>query len=150
MENTIEYKGYVGQFSYEPGDEAFHGIVLGLRDVIHFQGTCVAELKQSLADSVDDYLAWCAEEGVAPEKPYTGKFVVRIAPDLHRRISMRAKAAGVSLNQWVADALLAQAGWEQGQIATSTPARVPGTHHLGRVRPLRMSAKAKGARKTFE
>ncbi len=108
MENTIEYKGYVGQFNYEPGDEAFHGIVLGLRDVIHFQGTCVAELKQALAASVDDYLAWCAEEGVAPEKPYTGKFVVRIAPDLHRMISVRARVNGVSLNQWVAEALSQQ------------------------------------------
>ena len=75
------------------------------RDVIHFQGTCVAELKESLQGSVDDYVAWCQEEGVTAEKPYTGRFVVRIAPDLHRKISVRAKATGVSLNQWVADAL---------------------------------------------
>ena len=109
MENTIEYKGYVGQFHYQAGDEAFHGIVLGLRDVIHFQGTCVAELKESLKDSVDDYLAWCQEEGVEPEKPYTGRFVVRIAPDLHRSISLRARSAGLSLNQWVAEALARQA-----------------------------------------
>ena len=117
MENTIEYKGYVGQFRYEEGDEAFHGIVLGLRDVIHFQGTCVAELKQSLAGSVDDYLAWCEEEGGTPEKPYTGRFVVRIAPDLHRTISVRAKAAGVSLNQWVAEALARRAGGERVEPA---------------------------------
>ena len=69
MENTIEYKGYVGHFRYEKGEEAFHGIVLGLRDVIHFQGTCLSELEQSLQDSVEDYLAWCAGEGVTPEKP---------------------------------------------------------------------------------
>ena len=105
MENTIEYKGYIGQFRYEDGDEAFHGTVVGLRDVIHFQGTCVSELRQSLEDSVEDYLAWCAEEGVTPEKPYTGRFIVRVAPDLHRTISTRAKTAGQSLNQWVAEAL---------------------------------------------
>ena len=99
MENTIKSKGYVGQFRYEEGDEAFHGIVLGLRNDVHFQGTCVTELKQSLAGSVDDYLAWCEEEGGTPEKPYTGRFGVRIAPDLHRTISMRAKAAGVSLTE---------------------------------------------------
>ncbi len=106
MRNTLEYKGYLGQFHYESGDENFHGIVLGLKDVIHFQGTCIAELKQSLQDSVEDYLRWCAEEGVEPEKPYTGRFVVRLSPDLHRQISLRARAAGVSLNQWVTDALI--------------------------------------------
>ncbi len=73
--------------------------------IYSFQGSCVAELKQSLQDSVEDYLRWCAEEGVEPEKPYTGKFVVRLSPDLHRRISLKARAAGVSLNQWVSDAL---------------------------------------------
>jgi len=106
MENTFEYKGYFGQFRYEPGDEAFHGVVVGLRDVIHFQGTCVAELRESFQDSVDDYLKWCEEEGSEPEKPFTGRFIVRISPDLHRRISLKAKLGGVSLNQWVAETLL--------------------------------------------
>jgi predicted HicB family RNase H-like nuclease len=105
MENTIEYKGYMGQIRYEPGDEAFHGAVIGLRDVIHFQGTCVAELRQSFQDSVDDYLQWCEEEGVSPEKPHTGRFIVRVSPDLHRRISVRAKLEGVSLNQWICETL---------------------------------------------
>jgi predicted HicB family RNase H-like nuclease len=105
MENTFEYRGYVGQFRYEPGDEAFHGTVVGLRDVVHFQGTCVAELRESFQASVDDYLQWCEEEGTEPEKPYTGRFIVRIPPDLHHKISVRAKVAGQSLNQWVADTL---------------------------------------------
>lgn len=109
MANMIEYRGYTGQFHYEEGDDNFHGTVLGLRDIIHFQGSCIAELRQSLQESIDDYLHWCEEEGIAPEKPYTGKFVVRLAPDLHRRISLQAKAAGVSLNQWVSDALLREA-----------------------------------------
>ena len=109
MENTLEYRGYIGQFHYEDGDEALHGIVLGLRDLIHFQGASIPELKESLKDSVDEYLRWCAEEGVAPEKPYSGKFVVRMSPDLHRRVSLRAKAAGMSVNQWVANALTREA-----------------------------------------
>lgn len=125
MENTIEYKGYIGQFSYEPGDEAFHGIVLGVRDVIHFQGKCVTELKQSLADSVDDYLAWCEAEGVAPEKPYTGRFLVRIAPELHRTLSVQAQAAGVSLNQWVATALARQSAGQEGEKTVSPALRPP-------------------------
>lgn len=105
MENTFEYKGYTGQFRYEQGDEAFHGTVIGLRDVVHFTGTCVAELRESFQGSVDDYLQWCEEEGVEPEKPYTGRFIVRMSPELHRKISAKAKAAGLSLNQWVAEEL---------------------------------------------
>jgi predicted HicB family RNase H-like nuclease len=64
MENTLEYKGYVGQFHYEQGDEAFHGTVLGLRDVIHFQGACVSELRESFQGSVDEYVQWCDEESM--------------------------------------------------------------------------------------
>lgn len=105
MKNRLEYKGYLGEFSYEEGDEEMHGTVLNLRDTIHFRGKSLADLRQSFQDSVEDYLAWCAEEGRPPEKPYTGRFVVRLDPDLHRRISVRAQASGMSLNQWVNQAL---------------------------------------------
>lgn len=105
MKNRLEYKGYLGEFSYEEGDEEMHGTVLNLREVIHFRGASLAELRQSLQASVEDYLARCAEEGRSPEKPYTGRFVVRLDPDLHRRISARAQASGMSLNQWVNQAL---------------------------------------------
>jgi predicted HicB family RNase H-like nuclease len=105
MDNTLKYKGYIGQFSYEEGDDAFHGTVLNLRDVIHFQGRSIDELRQSLVDSVEDYLAWCAAEGRPPEKPFTGKFIVRVPPELHRKVNAHAQAEGVSLNQWIADAL---------------------------------------------
>ena len=105
MDNVLEYKGYVGKFSYDEGDDAFHGTVLNLRDVIHFTGRSIAELRQSLQDSVDDYLAWCAQEGKTPEKPYTGKFVVRLSPELHRKIITLAQAEGLSLNQWVSETL---------------------------------------------
>ncbi len=105
MDNTLEYKGYTGRFSHEDGDEAFHGTVLNLRDVIHFQGRSIEELRQSLKDSVDDYLAWCAAEGRTPEKSFTGKFIVRLSPELHRKVSTRAQAEGTSLNQWITETL---------------------------------------------
>ena len=73
MNNTLEYKGYLGKFAYDQGDDAFHGTVLNLRDVIHFTGRSIDELRQSLQDSVEDYPAWCAQEGKTPEKPCTGK-----------------------------------------------------------------------------
>lgn len=105
MSNMLEHKGYLGQFSYDDGDDALHGTVLNLRDVIHFQGRSIDELRQSFRDSVDDYLAWCVEEGKVPDKPYSGKFIVRMDPALHRRASMQAQHMGKSLNQWVSDSL---------------------------------------------
>jgi predicted HicB family RNase H-like nuclease len=105
MDNTLKYKGYVGRFSYEEGDEAFHGTVLNLRDVIHFQGRSIDELRQSLRDSVEDYLAWCAAEGRTPEKPFTGKFILRLPPELHRKVTTRAQLEGLSLNQWITEVL---------------------------------------------
>ncbi len=105
MSNIFEYKGYLGQFGYEEGDEALHGTVLNIQDVIHFQGRSIDELRQSFQDSVDDYLDWCVEEGKSPEKPYSGKFIVRIDPGLHRKASIQAQRIGKSLNQWVHEAL---------------------------------------------
>lgn len=100
--NTMTYKGYEGLVTYDEDAELFHGEVLNLRDVITFQGQSVADLKQALADSVEDYLAFCKERGEEPEKPYSGQFVVRVEPPLHRAVVTAAKRAGVSLNKWIA------------------------------------------------
>ena len=70
--NTMSYKGYEALVSYDEDAELFHGEVINLRDVITFQGRSVDELKKALEDSVEDYLAFCAERGEAPEKPYSG------------------------------------------------------------------------------
>jgi len=105
MGNILKYEGYVGFFEYEPDDEAFHGLVVGINDVVHFAGSSVAELKQALADSVEDYLDACRSAGKQPEKPYSGKFIVRISPELHRRAELAAKARGKSLNAFASEAL---------------------------------------------
>ncbi len=103
--NALTYKGYVGIFDYTPGDEAFHGHVIGMRDMIHFTGTSIDELKKSLAQGVEDYLVMCAEEGVSPEKPYSGKIGLRLGADLHRLAATVAKAQGKSLNTWIVEAI---------------------------------------------
>jgi predicted HicB family RNase H-like nuclease len=90
----------------------FHGEVEDLRDVITFQGSSVQELKQAFAESVEDYLAFCKERGEEPEKPYSGQFVVRLEPPLHKAIAVAAKKAGLRLNRWVA-AVLEQAAGQQ-------------------------------------
>lgn len=101
----MEYKGYVGRVEYDDDAGLFHGEVINTRDVITFQGTTVAELRKAFRDSVEDYLAFCKQRGEEPEKPFSGQFVTRISPDLHRRISLAAAHSGKSLNAWVAEQL---------------------------------------------
>ncbi|MEW5771926.1 MAG: type II toxin-antitoxin system HicB family antitoxin [Thermodesulfobacteriota bacterium] len=104
MKNSLRYKGYLGVFEYDPDDRAFHGHVVGLRDMIHFTGRSVKELEQSLAGSVEDYLTFCAERNKTPERPYSGQFRLRLDPEDHRLIAQAAEARGQSLNAFVADA----------------------------------------------
>lgn len=103
--NTMRYKGYEAVVEFDEEAEIFHGEVINLRDVITFQGASVEELKQALADSVEDYLAFCAERGEEPEKPYSGQFVVRTDPGLHRQVASAARRAGTSLNKFVTSVL---------------------------------------------
>ncbi|WP_174062383.1 type II toxin-antitoxin system HicB family antitoxin [Agrobacterium larrymoorei] len=102
---VMHYKGYEAIIDFDEDAEIFHGEVINLRDVITFQGTSAAELKQALADSVEDYISFCKERGEEPEKPFSGQFVVRAEPQLHRAISTAARKDGVSLNKWVTSAL---------------------------------------------
>lgn len=105
--NMLTYKGYQGRFDYDSEADIFHGEVLHLTDVITFQGRSIDELKQALADSVEDYLEFCAQKGKIPEKSYSGKFNVRIAPEVHQRIALEAARDGISINSWVARVLSA-------------------------------------------
>lgn len=103
--SMMSYKDYYGVFEYDPEADIFHGEVINLSDVITFQGRSIDELKQAIEDSVEDYLEFCAEKGKKPEKPYSGRFNVRLEPELHQRIAMEAAASGKSLNGWVAEKL---------------------------------------------
>ena len=102
---VMHQQGYEALVEYDEEAELFHGEVLNLRDVITFQGRSVEELKRALADSIEDYLAFCAERGEEPEKPFSGQFVVRVDPGLHRAAASAARRAGLSLNKWVARTL---------------------------------------------
>lgn len=101
----MQYKGYLARVEFEDEDDAFHGEVLGLRDVVTFEGKTVDDLRQAFRDSVDDYLEFCKEIGREPERPSSGKFVVRVGPELHRNISVLASLEGKSLNAWVCEQL---------------------------------------------
>ena len=101
----MEYKGYLGTVEYDARSKIFHGDITNTRDVITFQGKTVNEIERAFKDSIDDYIAWCREEGTEPEKPYSGKFNVRLSPELHRQIAVLAKKMRVSLNSFVEKAI---------------------------------------------
>ena len=101
----MQYKGYTGKVEYDADANILHGEVLGIRDVVTFQAKSVDELQKAFRESVDDYLAFCRERGEQPDKPSSGKFVVRIDPELHRKANIAAASAGKSLNSLVAELL---------------------------------------------
>lgn len=101
----MEYKGYTAKVEFDSDANLFHGQVLDIRDVITFQGTSVDELWEEFRASVDDYLEWCKERGEEPDKPFSGRFVVRLSPELHRAVAVKAGLEGKSLNTWVSDVL---------------------------------------------
>ena len=103
----MEYKGYIGKVEFDDEAEIFHGEIINTRDVITFQGQSVAELTRAFRESVDDYLEFCKQRGEAPEKPFSGQFVTRIPPELHRQVNVAAVLAGKSLNAFVAEQLQA-------------------------------------------
>ena len=101
----MEYKGYFGKVEFDDEADIFYGEVINLRDIVTFQGETVTELRNAFRDSIDDYLDFCASRGEEPEKPYSGKFVVRVDPELHKTIFIEAKKTGKSINAWVSDNL---------------------------------------------
>jgi predicted HicB family RNase H-like nuclease len=105
----MKYKGYIGHVEYDDEAKIFHGEVIGLSDVITFQGNSVDELEQSFRDSVDDYLNWCKERKEKPEKTFSGVFNLRIPPELHAKLVFQAKELGLSLNAYVMEKLMASA-----------------------------------------
>jgi predicted HicB family RNase H-like nuclease len=108
MKNAMTYKDYVGTVEYSEEDKCLFGRIAGIRDIISYEGESVAEIRKAFEEAVDDYLAHCVTVGKEPNKPYSGKFVLRIDPALHARIAAKALIHGKSLNQYAVD-LLAKA-----------------------------------------
>ncbi len=103
--NTMTYRGYAARIAYSDEDSCFVGHIAGIRDVVGFHGESVAELRAAFEEAVDDYLATCARLGRAPQKPYSGKLLLRVDPVLHARAAMLAEAQGKSLNAWAQEVL---------------------------------------------
>jgi len=101
----LNYKGYTGQINYDDEMKILHGEVIDTRDVITFQGRSVDEVEKAFRDSVDDYLEFCNERSEEPDKPFSGKFILRMPPKLHHKFFLKANRSGKSLNKWVVETL---------------------------------------------
>ena len=103
--NTMTYKGYIGSVNYSDKDQVFFGKIEGINGLVNFEGESVKELTEAFHEAVDDYLAFCQDEGIEPDKSYTGVLNVRLTPAIHRQIAMLALQAGLSINAYIKDAL---------------------------------------------
>ena len=103
--NTMTYKGYIGSVNYSDKDQVFFGKIEGINGLVNFEGESVKELTTAFHEAVDDYLAYCEDEGLEPDTSYTGVLNVRLTPNIHRQIAMLALQAGVSINAYIKDAL---------------------------------------------
>ena len=110
----MEYKGYIARTEFDDEANIFHGEVINIRDVITFQGKSVDELRQAFEDSVEDYLAFCAERGEEPGQPFSGRFTVRLSPEQHRQAILAAEKAGKGIEVWAAEALARAASLGSG------------------------------------
>ena len=103
--NTMSYRGYTARIEFDERDNIFVGRVLGLRSIISFHGQTVEELRVQFATAMDDYVSDCQEQGISPEKPASGKLLLRVTPEIHSQALIKAQSTGKSLNQWATEAL---------------------------------------------
>ena len=102
---VMRWKNYVATIDYDPDMKMFHGRVVNANSVVTFYGKSAEELELEFKRSMEEYLAICKERGIAPDKPFSGRFNLRVTPEEHREFSAAAAANGKSLNTWAAEVL---------------------------------------------
>jgi len=105
MNDILQYKDYYASVHFSAGDEVFYGKILGINDLVSFEGSSVKELKKAFKEAVEDYLDTCIQVGKAPEKTYKGTFNVRVPSALHKEASLFAAIHNITLNEFVKTAL---------------------------------------------
>jgi len=103
--NTMRYKGYSARIEFDAQDRLFVGRIAGIRDIIGFHGATVDELEAAFHEAVNDYLKVCAKLKQSPEKPFSGRVMLRLDPELHAKAAAAAQLAGTSFNQWAAEVI---------------------------------------------
>lgn len=102
---AMTYKGYAAHIAYSDEDECFVGRVAGIKDIVTFHGESVSEIRAAFQEAIDFYLSTCAERGEQPNKPYSGKILLRLDPAIHAHIAMQAQVQGKSINQYASEVL---------------------------------------------
>lgn len=103
--NEMTYQNYSAKIEYDPVDKIFVGHIVGIRDIVGFHGTTVAELESAFHEAVDHYLEVCEKIGQEPQRSYSGKLTLRIPPEIHMAVATAAEINRKSINQWAADVL---------------------------------------------
>lgn len=107
MNNILEHRGYIGSVEFNADDKVFFGKILGIKDLVTFEGESVSELEQSFQDMIEDYLQTCKKLKKEPEKTYKGSFNIRISSEMHKQAAIIASRKNISLNNFIKFAL----GW---------------------------------------
>ena len=101
----MTYKGYIGSVAFSEKDNVFFGKIEGINGLVNFEGESVKELTEAFHEAVDDYLAYCKDESIEPDKSFSGVLNVRLTPAIHRQIAILARQAGMTLNAYIKQAL---------------------------------------------
>ena len=101
----MTYKGYSAAIEYSDEDGFFVGQIAGIQDFITFHGHSAEEMRSAFQEAVDDYIEACAKIGRPPNKPYSGKLVLRLPPEIHAKLAIQAQISGKSINSMVLEAL---------------------------------------------
>jgi predicted HicB family RNase H-like nuclease len=101
--NTMTYRGYAARIEYSDEDQCLVGHIAGIKDVVGFHRESVAELRAAFEEAVEDYLETCARLSRAPQKPYSGKLMLRVPPEVHAAVAAASEVSGKSINQWAAE-----------------------------------------------
>jgi len=103
--NIMTVDGYQARIEYDPDLDQFRGEILGLNGGADFYGRNPRELRSEFRKSLRTFLEVCAEKGIEPRRSYSGKFNLRIPPELHERLAIVAQAEGKSINLVAQEAL---------------------------------------------
>lgn len=101
----MTYQGYSARIEYSDEDACFVGRIAGIHDIISFHGESVDEIRQAFQEAIDFYLETCKERGDTPNKPYSGKLMLRTTPEVHAAVATAAEVNGKSINQWATETL---------------------------------------------
>jgi len=105
MANILEYKGYHTKVEFNSETMTLRGKIEGINDYVDFECKDIASVEKEFHSAVDDYLEFCENVGKTPEREYKGSFNVRISPEIHKKLALRAFRDGCSLNTTVEKAI---------------------------------------------